>query len=90
MARRIPLSCDLEPTLAQALDAYLASRPGESRSSIVREALAEFLRRHAKGPHEAEELDALDLELAREARRRMADADDEVVPYEQARAESRL
>ena len=90
MARRIPLRCDLEPTLAQALDAYLASRPGESRSSIVRKALAEFLRRHGREPQETEELDALDLELAQEARQRMEDADDEVVPYEQARAELHL
>ena len=35
----------------------------------------------------ADDLDALDIELAREAKRRMEDPDDETIPYEQAMAE---
>jgi predicted DNA-binding protein len=54
----------------------LAARQGVSRSEFLRKLIEQAL-----------ELDALDLELAEDARRRMADADDEVVPYEQARAE---
>jgi excisionase family DNA binding protein len=36
---------------------------------------------------EPEEPDAIDLEMLREAKRRMEDPSDELIPYEQARAE---
>ena len=54
----------------------LAAQAGVSRSEFLRELIQQAL-----------EFDAVDLELAEEAKRRMADPDDEVVPYEQARAE---
>lgn len=73
--RSVPINFSLPLELLAHMDES-AARQGVSRS--------EFLRRLIE---QALELDALDLELADEARRRMAEADDEVVPYEQARAE---
>ncbi len=87
MAKSIVVNLGLDPELAEALDAFVAARPGEDRGSVARTALGEYLRKAARrhGPDDA--IDAVDLELAREAKRRMEDPDDEVIPYEQARAE---
>ena len=83
MARRIAAAADRStainftlplPLLAQ-LD-KLAAQAGVSRSEFLRELIEQAL-----------EFDALDLELAEEAKRRMADSADETLPYEQARAE---
>ncbi len=39
MPRRIVLNLSLDPELAQALDAFVASKPGEDRDSVAREVL---------------------------------------------------
>ena len=85
MARRVALNLNFDPELVQALDAFVASKPGENRSSIARKAIGEYLRRRTR--KREEEPDALDLEMAREAKRRMEDPTDEAIPYAQARAE---
>ncbi|MDI9584547.1 MAG: hypothetical protein QM473_10045 [Acidobacteriota bacterium] len=85
MARRIPLNVQFDPELVKALEAFVASRPGENRSSIVRKAVDQYLRRR-KSRQDNQELDALDVEMACEAKRRMEDAEDEVIPYGKARA----
>ncbi len=54
----------------------LAVQAGVSRSEFLRELIEQAL-----------EFDALDLALAEEAKRRMADSADEAIPYEHARAE---
>jgi len=54
----------------------LATRTGTSRSQLLRELIEQAL-----------EFDASDLELAEEAKRRVADANDETIPYDQARRE---
>jgi predicted transcriptional regulator len=84
MATETELTCRLDADLAKALDRYLASVPGETRASIIRRAVAHFLLAHEPGE---DILDEVDFELAEEARRRMEDDGDEVIPYEQARAE---
>ena len=86
MASRIMLNLSLDPDLAQALDAFVASTPDENRSTVARKALSEYLRRRARRKR-VDDLDATDIELAREAKRRMEDPNDEVIPYDQARAE---
>ena len=86
MASRIVLNLSLDPDLAQALDAFVASTPDENRSSVARKALSEYLRRRTRGKR-TDDLDATDIELAREAKRRMEDPSDEAIPYDQARAE---
>ena len=87
MTRRVVLSLNLDPQLAQALDAFVASRPGESRSSVARKALNEYLRRRARRTTSDEEEDDVDRALGDEALRRLNDPEEEWIPYEQARAE---
>jgi len=84
MAIATTFACELDPDLLEALDRYLASVPGETRASIVRRAVAHLLLAHEPGE---DILDEVDFELVTEAKRRMDDEDDEVIPYEQARAE---
>ena len=85
MGTRIVL--DLDTQLTEALDSFIASTPGENRKSIAQKAIGEYLRHRIRAREAADDLDALDIELAREAKRRMEDPDDEVIPYEQAMAE---
>ena len=85
MATETELTCRLDADLAKALDEYLASVPGETRASIIRRAVAHFLLAHSEPDEDI--LDEVDFELAEEARRRMEDGTDELIPYEQARAE---
>ena len=88
MGQRIVLNLNLDSDLVVALDEFVASRPGENRSSVARKALSEYLRRRSAKRKPAEDAeDAIDRELGNEALRRLADPDDETIPWEQAKAE---
>ena len=85
MSKRIALS--LDPELVSALDSYVATRPGENRSTIAARALAQYLRKLRRKPEPQDAIDEVDIAMAREADRRMADPTDEFIPWEQAKVE---
>lgn len=84
MATETTSVCGIDGDLLGALDHYLAACPGETRASIIRRAVAHLVLAHEPGE---DILDEVDFECAVEAKRRMEDETDEVIPYEQARAE---
>ena len=86
MSERVVVNLTLDPDLASELDAFLATKPGENRSSVARKALGQYLRRYRRKPAPDDELDDVDLALGELAKRRMDDPDEKVVPYAEARA----
>jgi len=86
MDGRVVVNLSLDPELARELDAFVATKPGENRSSVARKALGQYLRRYARKPEGDDELDEVDLALGELAKRRMEDPNEQVVPYAEARA----
>jgi hypothetical protein len=83
---RVVVSLNLDPELARQLDAFVATKPGENRTSVATKALGQYLRRYARKPAATDELDEVDLALGELAKQRMDDPHEQVVPYAEARA----
>jgi len=86
MNGRVVVNLSLDPELARELDAFVASKPGENRSSVARKALGQYLRRYARKPKLDDDLDELDLTIGELAKQRMEDPGEKVVPYTESRA----